>query len=202
MLKGLVVKDIYVLGKQLKLFYLIMIGFAIYGNPFTSGFALMYMTMLPITALAFDEQCKWNTYAQMMPYKVRDIVLCKYVIGFVGAVMIGLIEAAAVVVRAWLQGDALSQIPEQLTIILLFFYSSLVLLSINLPLLFRLGAEKGRIVYLLVTVVLAMTVVQSLDLGIWSLNPVVYPAAGTVITAFTLTISVALSMALYRKKYR
>ena len=38
--------------------------------------------MLPYTAMAYDERSKWNQLAAMMPYSDRDIVLSKYVFGW------------------------------------------------------------------------------------------------------------------------
>ena len=164
MLRGLLIKDSMVLFRQLKLFFIILIGFAIFQNEATNGFALMYVTMLPITALAFDEQSRWGTYAQMMPYRIKDIVLSKYLIGMIGAGFIGTIEIVSSAVFMLAQGDGLQPLTEKLLVVLLVFCCSLILMSINLPVIFKMGAEKGRIVYILITVGLAFLTVHSIDL--------------------------------------
>ena len=38
------------------------------------GVAILLLAMLPISALGYDERCKWNRYALAMPLKKRDLV--------------------------------------------------------------------------------------------------------------------------------
>ena len=202
MLRGLLIKDSMVLFRQLKLFFILMIGFAIIQNEATNGFALMYMTMLPITALAFDEQSRWGTYAQMMPYKIRDIVISKYLIGMIGAALVAVIEIVSSAVFMLVREGNLELLTEKLLVLLLVFCCSLVLMSINLPIIFKMGAERGRIIYILITVFLAFGVVKSLDTKLWSFEPKIYLVAGAVITIAALVISVFLSTRFYEKKYQ
>ncbi|MEY8366714.1 ABC-2 transporter permease [Anaerovoracaceae bacterium 41-7] len=202
MLRGLLIKDSMVLFRQLKLFFILMIGFAIIQNEATNGFALMYMTMLPITALAFDEQSRWGTYAQMMPYKIRDIVISKYLIGMIGAALVAVIEIVSSAVFMLVREGNLELLTEKLLVLLLVFCCSLVLMSINLPIIFKMGAERGRILYILITVFLAFGVVKSLDTKLWSFEPKIYLVAGAVITIAALVISVFLSTRFYEKKYQ
>ena len=202
MLRGLLIKDSMVLFRQLKLFFILMIGFAIIQNEATNGFALMYMTMLPITALAFDEQSRWGTYAQMMPYKIRDIVISKYLIGMIGAALVAVIEIVSSAVFMLVREGNLELLTEKLLVLLLVFCCSLVLMSINLPIIFKMGAERGRILYILITVFLAFGVVKSLDTKLWSFEPKIYLGAGAVITIAALVISVFLSTRFYEKKYQ
>lgn len=202
MLRGLLVKDAVVLFRQLKLFFIILIGFAIFQNEATNGFALMYVTMLPITALAFDEQSRWGTYAQMMPYGIKDIVLSKYLVGIIGAVLVGAVEIASSVVFMLVQDDGLPLLPEKLLTVLLVFCCSLILMSINLPIIFKMGAEKGRIVYILITVILAILVVKSAETAFWDFNLKIYLIAGVCITVLAVAVSIGISMKVYRKKYQ
>ena len=202
MLRGLLIKDSMVLFRQLKLFFILMIGFAIIQNEATNGFALMYMTMQPITALAFDEQSRWGTYAQMMPYKIRDIVISKYLIGMIGAALVAVIEIVSSAVFMLVREGNLELLTEKLLVLLLVFCCSLVLMSINLPIIFKMGAERGRILYILITVFLAFGVVKSLDTKLWSFEPKIYLVAGAVITIAALVISVFLSTRFYEKKYQ
>lgn len=202
MLRGLLVKDAVVLFRQLKIFFIVLIGLAVFQNEATNGFALMYVTMLPITALAFDEQARWDTYALMMPYRIKDIVLSKYLIGMIGALLVGAIEILSSAVFMLAQGDGLQPLTEKLLVVLLVFCCSLILMSINLPIIFKMGAEKGRIVYILITVALALLVVQSTESAFWKFNPKIYPAAGACITVLAVIVSMGISIKVYRKKYQ
>lgn len=202
MLRGLLIKDSMVLFRQLKLFFILMIGFAIIQNEATNGFALMYMTMLPITALAFDEQSRWGTYAQMMPYKIRDIVISKYLIGMIGAALVAVIEIVSSAVFMLVREGNLELLSERLLVLLLVFCCSLVLMSINLPIIFKMGAERGRIVYILITVGLAFLTVHSIDLEFWNFNPRIYLVAGVCISALAVIVSMGISMKVYKRKYQ
>ncbi|MEG2037837.1 MAG: ABC-2 transporter permease, partial [Ruthenibacterium sp.] len=62
-MKGLLLKDFYVLWKQARVLLLLMLAFTVL--PGMSAFVILYAAMLPYTALAYDEQAKWDTLAAM-----------------------------------------------------------------------------------------------------------------------------------------
>ena len=85
-MKGLLLKDCFTLVKQMKIFLLIIIVFSLVPGYSMSAFAIVYSALLPMSALAYDERSKWDSLAAMMPYRPRDMVLSKYLLG-VGAVL-------------------------------------------------------------------------------------------------------------------
>lgn len=91
-MKGLLIKDSYILMREAKVFLLIVVMFCIIRNGFTQGFAIMYASMLPFTALSYDEQAKWDYLAEMMPYRRRDLVLSKYIIGILATLIVGVLQ--------------------------------------------------------------------------------------------------------------
>lgn len=148
-MKGLLQKDIYTLCKRMKLILLLMAVFACIPGLSATAFALFYGAMLPITALAYDERSKWDELAAMMPYTTRAIVGSKYALGLLLVGGISVLSAAAQVVtgmvrRTPLDADALAAIPLMACI-------ALLMMLIDLPLMFRMGVEKGRILYILLT---------------------------------------------------
>ena len=82
-MKGLLIKDFYSIVSQLKLFLIIIIAFALVPGYSVSAFAMVYAALLPINALAWDEQSKWDNLARMMPYSKFDLVFSKYIIGYI-----------------------------------------------------------------------------------------------------------------------
>ena len=84
-MKALLLKDGYVLYKQLKLFLLILIIFCTLPGISATGFSMIYVIMLPVSTLSYDEHSKWNQLAAMMPYTPRQMVVSKYVLGYIGA---------------------------------------------------------------------------------------------------------------------
>ncbi|MGC2873615.1 ABC-2 transporter permease [Ihubacter sp. rT4E-8] len=198
-MKGLLTKDFYVLLRETKVFLLIVIVFAIARNGFTQGIAIMYASMLPITALSYDEQSKWDYLAEMMPYRRSDLVLSKYVTGYFAILVIGVIQTVSALVYNMTGMDSTSSLQEQLVLVLLYACCALLLMAVNLPILFKLGAEKGRMVYLIITIVCALAVVSSIefDLAIWNLRPTVYVIAGVCAAVIAQVASVRLSIKFY-----
>ena len=138
-MKALILKDTYVIWRQMKYFLVMILLFSALPSGFNNAFAVIYTSMLPYTALAYDERSKWDQLAAMMPYSERDIVLSKYVFGWLciggAAVLSALLQAvlSLAVNRTFLPG-----------VMALSVLGALCILAITLPLMFRFGVEKGR----------------------------------------------------------
>ena len=201
-MKGLLLKDAYTLLKQTGIFVLMIAFFALFGGA-TSTFAVVYAGMLPITALAYDERSKWDSLAAMMPYSKADIVLSKYLLGYIGILFAALLSGAAQYVVAALHGAAPTA--ETLASLLMSCCVALVMLGLNLPVMFKLGVEKGRVAFF---VLIALTVMAGMLGSDWLLSklaafdsaPVLLLGicgAGTL--AFSL-VSLLVSIALYKTR--
>ena len=145
-MKGLLIKDFYSIVSQLKLFLIIIIAFALVPGYSVSAFAMVYAALLPINALAWDEQSKWDNLARMMPYSKFDLVFSKYIIGYIS------ILSAAVLCTgfAFVYSFFPSSEPLNISSVVMFACSGaggLLLMALNLPLMFRLGVEKGRLLF-------------------------------------------------------
>ena len=139
-MKALILKDTYVIWRQMKYFLVMLLLFCALPNGFNNAFAVVYAAMLPYTALAYDERSKWDQLAAMMPYSTRDIVLCKYVFGW-------LCIGGAAVLSSLLQ-TVLSLVidrPFLPSVMALSVLGALCILALSLPLMFRMGVEKGRL---------------------------------------------------------
>ena len=200
-MKALILKDTYVIWRQMKYFLVIILLFSALPSGFNNAFAVIYTAMLPYTALAYDERSKWDQLAAMMPYSARDVVLGKYVFGWLcigaAAVLSGLMQAvlSTVIHRTFLPGTlALSAL------------GALCILAITLPLMFRLGVEKGRLAMFLVIFLICggagaiASIADSMESGVpfafQAPALAVMLAASVVLTA----VSVPLSMRFYAKR--
>lgn len=193
-------KDAYVMLKQMKFFCFAMVVMAIIPNNFTRGFAIMYAAMMPITALAFDEQAKWDSFAAMMPYKKRDLALSKYVVGLAALLIVGVIQVAAILVTGILQSQPMVELQSNLIAVGLIAVMGTLLMSLNLPIIFKMGAERGRIAYIIITVIVSVGVVNSFDAksAIWQMPEntlILLLVAGAVIA---LLASMAISVKIYK----
>ena len=193
-MKALVLKDFYVLWKQMRMFLLIMVLLSVVGGIFNSVFVVVWCAMLPYTAMAYDERSHWDQLAAMMPYSKRDIVLSKYVLGWLSM-------AAAMVLSLVFQtaASAFTHESPTLSALAMSFLGGVIALDITLPMVLRFGVERGRWGFMVIIFGVAALggaiAGMAEDLPSISL-PVIalLPLAAVIATA----ISIPLSMKLYK----
>lgn len=159
-MKGLLLKDFYTLAKQTRIFIALILVFSCMPSNSMTGFAVIYSGLLPITALAYDERSKWNQLAAMMPYSIKNIVLSKYVLGYIavsGAAILTMIVQAVINLVKRAPFD-----PESYLAIVIVVCFAFLLQSVNMPFMFQLGVEKGRLVFF---VLIALFVVAGMTFG-------------------------------------
>ena len=143
-LQALLRKDLCVLMKQMRMFLVFILFFAVMPGINLNIFAIIYSAMLPYTALSYDAQSHWDNLAAMMPYTDRDLVLSKYLLGwlFIGGASI--LSVCARIVTA-----PLFHVETNAAGIAMGFSLGALLMALTLPLIFRFGVERGRMVFLL-----------------------------------------------------
>ena len=201
-MKGIVIKDLLTLKSSMKTVVLIVILFGFMGaksgSAYMSTFASVYAAILPMTCMAFDERSRFNRYAVVMPVNLRDIVLSKYVVGLILAV------AATVVAVAMtaLSGGSIGETVAASIAIPMVYH------SILLPLMFKFGVEKSRIIILAGVVVPAVGISFLEESGrlngvINALDSVQVSSAlayGAMVLIVIYTVSVLISLAVCRNK--
>ena len=203
---GLLVKDCLTLVKQMKIFLVIIIVFSIVPGYNMSAFAIVYSALLPMTALAYDERSKWDMLASMMPYRPRDMVLSKYLLG-IGAVLAAVILScvAQTVINAVRHTAAE---PGFIAGSAVMFCAGLITLSLLLPFMFRFGVEKGRIALFVIVGLAAVAAVflsgKSEDAAsFYASESISLSAVASVIgaaAAVILIVSVLISVRIYSRK--
>lgn len=188
-MKALMQKDLYVLSRQMRFFLLVIVIFAVMpGNSMTT-FSVVYAAMMPYTALAYDERSKWDQIAAMMPYTDGDIVLSKYLLGYLFvAAAAGIGMAAKLITRA----DSGS--------VLMGLCVGLLMMALTLPMMFRFGVEKGRMFFILLMVGIAVGGASAVtgvmeDSGaeaVKQLLMVVLPVAAVVLNAISIPLAIKL----------
>lgn len=205
-MKGLIIKDLIALKKQGKIMLLLAAFYIVYSIS-TKNISMLgvmvavFCVMLPISSMAYDEYCKWDRYALSMPISGKTIVLSKYVLGIlldlVGIVIIA--PTSAVIVK--FSGEM--SIGRSLLVSFAIGEIALVFLSIILPIFFKFGVEKGRM--LMITVILAPTVlaflVKRLNIKLPSEHNLELLAyISPIITVAVFLLSVYISIKIYSKK--
>lgn len=198
-MKALLMKDCFVIWKQLKLFLVIILVITVLNGSFGNVFIVVLASMLPYTAMAYDEQSKWDQLAAMMPYSVQDIVLSKYVLGWLYTAAAGLFTQLVQLVLTLLGSPLAAFEPAS---VLSGFCASLCLLSIILPPMFRMGTEKGRLWTFLVVFLVCGTAGALSDIIVdGPVRGAPFLLAVLAIAAVVLTaVSIPLSIRLYTRR--
>lgn len=155
-MKGLILKDLFTLKKQMKVTLLISVFYIIMSVATDNSGMLLTMivllcAMLPISSMSYDEMCKWDKYALSMPISRKTLVWSKYLLGILFDMAGLLIVIPTNLIMTVVNGDM--KMREQLMISLGVSGVALIYLALILPILFKLGVEKGRILMLAVFLV-------------------------------------------------
>lgn len=194
-MRALLKKDFYVLSKQMRFFLLALLIFAALPTASTTLFAVVYSAMLPYSTLAYDERSKWDRLAAMLPYSTRDIVLSKYVLGYL---FCALATCIAILAKILFSTAGITPMDTSPLMAISAASIALLLMALTLPPMFRFGVEKGRVVYIIVIVAVAtgsLTILGESSAGtaaLMELSAMVLPVAAVVINIFSILLSIRL----------
>ncbi|WP_455616550.1 ABC-2 transporter permease [Eisenbergiella sp.] len=198
-MKSMILKDIYNITHNMRSMALLLVMFIFIMLP--QGGASSYIitscvlcSMMVITTFSFDNISKWEKYALVMPVTKQDLVGAKFIVlliftafgavsglvlGIIGGLILGSFHPADP--AEWLTTAAVAGAGICVGI----FFGSIVI-----PLLFRFGAEKARILSIaafLIPVVLGLLVYKLLSMaGVVITDKMVY--TGLCIAPFVVVI--------------
>lgn len=205
-MKGLLLKDFYMLCKHFRYFLLFIIVF-LFASLFTNdSFFLFYSSvfsgMIPYSLLSLDQSSKWNEYSETLPYTKAQLVSAKYLIGLI-------IESAVLFLSSIIAGVGMhlsgsfrwSDLFSLMSTLLAMGY---IAPAILLPFVFKLGVEKGRLAYMVMIgfACAASTIVSHLSVT----DPKVTCHSSAILPLFCLgaigiyALSWYLSIVFYRKR--
>lgn len=146
---GLLKKDLYVADKSGRLLLILALVFSMVPSlgAFGSTYAMMMAIMMPLNSIAYDERCKWDRYAAMLPYRTGQLVWSKYLLSY----LYTLVGGGVIVLGAFLRGvttgaadwKETAETSVMLAVVMLF------ITALGLPMLYRFGSEKGRLAMIL-----------------------------------------------------
>ncbi len=153
-MKGLLLKDGYQTVSQMKTMYLTVAVILVVwmfstsdSYAFPISYAAIFLGVLPVNLLGYDQNSGWVEYSLTLPVSKKVLVAEKYLVGLLCAAASVVIGGLFVVVLSLRKGAALDGTA-------LFFVGNgvntiLLMNGISLPLMYRFGAEKARMVYIL-----------------------------------------------------
>ena len=153
-MKGLLLKDGYQTVSQMKTMYLTVVVVLVVwmfstsdSYAFPISYAAIFLGVLPVNLLGYDQNSGWVEYSLTLPVSKKVLVAEKYLVGLLCAAASVVIGGLFVVVLSLRKGAALDGTA-------LFFVGNgvntiLLMNGISLPLMYRFGAEKARMIYIL-----------------------------------------------------
>lgn len=149
-MKGLLMKDFYLIQKYCRMYLLIAVifavGYTVGDNIFMLFYPMVLGSIMPVTLISYDEKSKWQVYAETFPYTRKEIVTAKYLITLFYLTVIILLSAVSQAVHMLRAAEGFS-VSSCLSVILSLLAVGLIVPGITLPAVFKLGTEKGRMAY-------------------------------------------------------
>ncbi|HBG2902292.1 TPA: ABC-2 transporter permease, partial [Clostridioides difficile] len=199
-MKGLILKDLLNLKGNIKfiLLFIIMFGFmSSLGDGNVNNFIgviIVLCTTMIVSTFSYDDLNKWDSYVLTMPISRNDIVLSKYltmlIFSFIG-VLVSLIVSVTI---GYFKNTLI--LNETLLINALILSISVCFGSLILPLIYKFGTERARLLMILCFLVptLALLVFKSILENISSpisieiiLNTLVYSLPFVAILLFVIS---------------
>lgn len=212
-MKGLILKDLLNLKKAIKTMLIVGIAYSIFFSTvqptFLTGILTLLFSMQSLSSFSYDEYAKWDSYALTLPISRKDLVLSKYIL-FMTFPIIGSVLSIILSMIIGLFKQTLI-VEEIFASAMGFLFSMEILFLILLPLIFKFGIERGRI---MITVVsfsifgigfLVIKLIQALNLPflsleqIYALTPII-PWIALVMVALIAYLSYQVSLRIVEKK--
>ena len=208
-MNSLILKDFISLKSYSKTLAIIILFFTIitFTNDepsFLSGMIILIMSMLPITSFSYDQHAKWDLFSQTLPVSRKQLVISEYVRGIisivVGAILAILLNVAVLLVKS-LEVDIWYLILANSLIALV----ALLYLSILIPLVYKFGVEKSRLLTIVVLAIPSVLAIVLSNAGVSipvldEITPAIVVAIGLVFVVCVMLISYVISVRIYMKK--
>ena len=203
---GLLRKDLYMTLAYFRMFLILLgvflaVGFlpAVHENTFFIIYPMIIGMMLPISLISYDERFRWNRTCDAMPCSRAQVVSSKYLLTLISVLLIFGLTILGQSIRLGRAG----QIEELSALVPLLLLLGFIGPSLLLPIIFWLGAEKGRLAYF---VAVGVVVAAGVFLSTGADSPIVSGEVSLLIPLAALVclgvfgLSWLLSVKLYQRR--
>lgn len=162
-MKSLVLKDLYNIGHNVRYMLLLLVIFAVAFIPTSGVTEYMFIcaamcSMMVVTTFSFDEQSRWARYAMIMPVAGKDLVRGKFIVsavfcgaGSIAGLLIGTI-GGLLTGQIALDGEGITGL---MYTAFMAWMGSMVYGGMTIPVALQFGAERSRMILVLVVIPLA-----------------------------------------------
>ena len=201
-MKSLLLKDLYVMKGTIVTFSIILLVFIAVGVTGNSMFLLMAFAFSSIQSVSVFNQeaaCRWETYAGGLPLTRKTQVLEKYI--FI-LIPLAIVTALTAVILLGMGVFAPERERPDLMMLLMMAFLSLIIPSVTIPILYKVGPEKGQLLSTIFAGILFGAMAggaMALDEK-WTGSPSFIPIGAIVLSILLLAGSYFLSLRIYTKK--
>ncbi|MCU6736941.1 ABC-2 transporter permease [Diplocloster agilis] len=207
---GLLTKDLMVIRTYFKQLLAAMVIFIplSFASPGIMGSMLaILLPMTVLTSMSYDDYYHWHQYTRVMPLKPHTAVKEKYVMLILFECIAVFLGCAAALIFLLVRHQPLAEILVTWKSQTVVAGVSIILYSIALPVIFKLGVEKGRLALIAIFVVPSFLMVRSGNwlkkiyalVSGWSGQKWIFPAALALLAA-GVACSYLISCRIYRGK--
>jgi len=202
---GLILQEFYSLRKMLKL-YLIMIvvysGLGLYSGDASGivAYMILFATMSVIASFSSNEKNRWEMYANIVPVTRNQIVASYYIVSFAMVLVAFLLGIILCAVDSFIHSEDLS---EAFQVIYGVTLIGVVYLSAAIPIIIRLGSERGRFILMALIALPSMAAMIYFKMGGAVPDPELIKMLlyiSPVVAVLSVVISVFVAVGIYRKK--
>ena len=199
-MKGLLLKDFYVMKKELRAFLFIIVFFTAFSfvgenNSFFIFYGLVMLPIVNISLISYDERSHWDSFLETTPVSRSTAVTEKYLL----TLLLLLIWSPVVLAFYLIQAPNLG---SPLQAVCICMYMALFFPAIIYPFIIALGSEKGRLAYF-IFIFVAMAAIAA-GVSLMDQGAFVIPDGLSLILLLPPVvfygISWRLSIALYKKR--
>lgn len=158
---GLLKKEYYLMEGQMKS-WLIVAVFCFFYSYFMNADSFLFMLIILIgimstmTVFSLDKACGWDTYAISLPLTRKEIVEARYLFAFLIDIGASLACCLLMLLRGLIKGGV--NIPESLHSLFQILLVTILMQLLLFPVIYKLGVEKARFVYMAVFICLSLGV--------------------------------------------
>ncbi len=206
---GLIKKDFLLIKANLKQMIIIFVIYLLltFQGTFDVTFVVPLIgIMLFITTFSYDDFNNWNPYAITLPKGRKNIVRAKYISSIILTIILSILSLTLAVAISYTKTNNIN-IEEILSSLMGTLLSSVIIISLLYPIIFKFGATNGRIILFIVVFSIAgigAIITQFVDLTfilnmINKLDNYVLIAI-PIISIIMLSISYLISNKIYKNK--
>ncbi len=206
---GLIKKDFLLIKANLKsmiVIFVIYIMLAFQGTLDVTFIVPLIGIMLFISTFSYDDFNNWNSYAVILPNGRKNVVRAKYIASIILTVILGVIALAIGVGISYMKTNSIN-LDEIISSLIGTILSSVIIISLLYPIVFKFGATNGRIILFAVVFGVAgivaliaqfidMTTIINIINGLDNYSLIAIP----IISAILLGISYLISNKIYQNK--